>query len=150
MAEQANCFDDPRLVKAMAHPLRRRILEILQAGIASPTELSRELSEPLGNVSYHIRVLSEVGLVRLVRRTERRGTFEHHYEAVTGVLLGDRCPLTLDALAFEQLSGEIAKLLERAQRLHEQTLDRQAGVAATPNGGTGGLILMLYQASPAM
>jgi DNA-binding transcriptional ArsR family regulator len=72
---------DPRLVKALAHPLRIRILAILEDRVASPSEIAEELDAPLGNVSYHVRQLAELGLISLVRETPVRGTLEHHYKA---------------------------------------------------------------------
>lgn len=43
--------------KALAHPLRVRILETIErlGGVASPNQIASELGEPLGNVSYHIK-----------------------------------------------------------------------------------------------
>jgi DNA-binding transcriptional ArsR family regulator len=55
------------------------ILSILKEGEASPTELSDELDLPLGNVSYHVRILASSGLIKLVRQTPRRGSVESHY-----------------------------------------------------------------------
>jgi DNA-binding transcriptional ArsR family regulator len=72
---------DPRLVKALAHPLRIRILAILEDRVASPSEIAEQLDAPLGNVSYHVRQLAELGLISLVRETPVRGTLEHHYKA---------------------------------------------------------------------
>ena len=74
-------INDPRLVKALAHPLRIRILAILEDRVASPSEIAEELDAPLGNVSYHVRQLAELGLISLVRETPVRGTLEHHYKA---------------------------------------------------------------------
>jgi DNA-binding transcriptional ArsR family regulator len=73
----------PALVRALAHPLRARILGILQERTASPSELSDELGAPLGNGSYHVRVLSDLKLIKLTKKTPRRGAIEHHYEAVS-------------------------------------------------------------------
>ena len=72
---------DPRVVKALAHPLRIRILTLLDKRTASPSELAEELGAPLGNVSYHVRQLASFGLIKLVKRTPRRGAIEHHYRA---------------------------------------------------------------------
>ena len=52
-----NEINDPRLVKALAHPLRVSILSALEHRIASPSELADELDVPLPNLSYHIRML---------------------------------------------------------------------------------------------
>lgn len=73
---------DARVVKALSHPTRRRILELLQAReLASPVELAQELGIPLGTVSYHVRRLDQLGFIELAKRTQRRGAIEHHYRA---------------------------------------------------------------------
>ena len=58
---------ETRMAKALAHPLRAKVLTRLNEGVASPNELSRELGEPLGNVSYHVKALLELGLHRAGR-----------------------------------------------------------------------------------
>ena len=75
-------INDPRLIKALAHPLRVRILSVLETReLASPNELADELEVSLGVVSYHVRRLHALGFLELVRRTPRRGAIEHHYRA---------------------------------------------------------------------
>ncbi len=85
----ATDISDPRVVKALNHPLRVEILRAIEVERASPVELSRRLEAPLGVVSYHVRVLADLGLIKLVKRTPRRGAVEHHYEAKAPVLLDD-------------------------------------------------------------
>ena len=75
-------ISDPRIIKALTHPLRIQILAALGERTASPSELADELKAPLGNVSYHVRQLAALGLIKLVKRTPRRGAIEHHYKAV--------------------------------------------------------------------
>jgi DNA-binding transcriptional ArsR family regulator len=70
---------DPRLIKALGHPLRQQILIALNARVASPSELSRELGEPLGNVSYHVKILAECDAIELVKTAPVRGAVEHFY-----------------------------------------------------------------------
>jgi DNA-binding transcriptional ArsR family regulator len=74
-------IDDPRYVKAMSHPLRVRILAILQERRASPNELAGVLGATLGTVAYHVRTLHQLGLIELVDETPVRGAVEHHYRA---------------------------------------------------------------------
>jgi DNA-binding transcriptional ArsR family regulator len=80
---------DPRVVKALAHPLRVRILSMLDESVLSPTQMADELDVPIGNVSYHTRQLLGLGLIKLVRETPRRGAVEHHYAAVARPLITD-------------------------------------------------------------
>ncbi|MBS1861882.1 MAG: helix-turn-helix transcriptional regulator [Actinobacteria bacterium] len=67
--------------KAVAHPLRLRILETIEqsGGIASPNQIAGVLDEPLGNVSYHVKTLLEYGWLDLVKTEPRRGAVEHFY-----------------------------------------------------------------------
>jgi DNA-binding transcriptional ArsR family regulator len=72
---------DPRLIKALSHPLRHRLLLRLNYGEASPAEMARELGVPVGRVSHHVRTLSRLGAIELVRTAPRRGAIEHFYRA---------------------------------------------------------------------
>jgi DNA-binding transcriptional ArsR family regulator len=82
-------ISDPRIIKALTHPLRVQILSALEERTASPSELADELEAPLGNVSYHVRQLAGLGLIKLVKKTPRRGAIEHHYKAVGRTTITD-------------------------------------------------------------
>jgi DNA-binding transcriptional ArsR family regulator len=81
---------EPDLVKALAHPLRVRILNYLDQRTASPKQLAAEFDIPLGTVSYHVRALSSLGLLRLVARKPRRGAVEHYYRAELRPVITDQ------------------------------------------------------------
>ena len=107
---------DERLAKALSHPLRQRILQRLnEGGVKSPNELSRELGDPLGNVSYHVRILRELDCVELVRTEQRRGALEHYYRATAQPWLDDKQWARLPA-AFRRktLGRTLSELLESA------------------------------------
>lgn len=65
----------------MSNPLRQQILLALNKRVASPSELSKELEEPLGNVSYHVRILVQCEAIELVKTEPVRGALEHFYRA---------------------------------------------------------------------
>ncbi len=50
-------------MRAMAHPLRLRLLEVLRDGPSTATKLAAELGESSGATSYHLRILERAGLV---------------------------------------------------------------------------------------
>jgi DNA-binding transcriptional ArsR family regulator len=50
-------------VRAAAHPLRLRLLELLREGPATASQLGRRLGETSGATSYHLRVLAKHGLI---------------------------------------------------------------------------------------
>jgi len=81
---------DQRMVKALAHPLRVKILEILTERIASPNRLSDDLDAGLSHVAYHTRALDRYGCLELVDTAKRRGATEHFYKASPNSFIGDR------------------------------------------------------------
>src|SRR3954462_7288917 len=76
---------DESLLRAISHPFRHRLLGMLDGRVASPNQLARERGLPLGRVSYHIRLLNDLGAIELTRTEPRRGALEHFYRAVTTV-----------------------------------------------------------------
>jgi DNA-binding transcriptional ArsR family regulator len=73
----------------VAHPLRSQCLTLLADRTASPAEISIELGENLGNVSYHIRKLWKGGAVEIVEEKPVRGAMEHFYRAVVRPMFTD-------------------------------------------------------------
>jgi DNA-binding transcriptional ArsR family regulator len=82
-------LQNPALIRGLAHPLRSRMLSVLLEREASPKELADEFGIPLANVAYHIQVLKKLKLIRLVRKTPRRGAIEHHYKADHAAHIGN-------------------------------------------------------------
>ena len=88
MTQQQEMIDQ-RLVKALAHPLRVRILEILSEQVSSPNRLSEALGTGLTDVAYHTRALDRCGCLQLVDTAQRRGATEHFYKATPDSFLGN-------------------------------------------------------------
>jgi DNA-binding transcriptional ArsR family regulator len=68
-------IDDPAAAVAALDPVRGRILAVL-AEPGSSTTVAHSLGLPRQKVNYHLRVLEEHGLVRLVEERPRRGLTE--------------------------------------------------------------------------
>lgn len=65
------------------HPVRIEILQqLLACESGTPSGFARALELPLGVASHHVRRLRDLGLIRIVRRTHRRGAVQHHYRLV--------------------------------------------------------------------
>jgi hypothetical protein len=81
---------DQRLVRAMAHPVRIQILEILSERVASPNMIAVELDTGLSHVAYHTRTLDRCGCLELVQTAQKRGATEHFYKARPRAFIGDQ------------------------------------------------------------
>ena len=93
------------MIKALAHPMRTRILGMLDERVASPRQLSDELDAPLQNVSYHVRELAKLRLIKLVRTTQRRGAIEHHYKAVAAPHVSDKTWRELPPIVRQRMTA---------------------------------------------
>ncbi len=97
---------EARIAKALAHPLRARILQRLGERVASPGDLAVELGAPLGVVSYHVRMLRDYDCVELVRTEPRRGALQHFYRATARPNFEEQQWRTLPSGLRGELSGE--------------------------------------------
>ena len=98
---------DQKLVRAIGHPLRLRLLTIFNERVASPSDLAAELGEPIGNVSYHTRILARLGCVELVRTKQVRGAVEHYYRAVVRPVFSDEDWAELPTSIRKSLAGAV-------------------------------------------
>src|SRR3954453_20345957 len=57
-------YDDPRILRAIAHPARNRILsELYASGALRAADVARILDIPANQASFHLRLLAMYGLV---------------------------------------------------------------------------------------
>ena len=66
-------------VKAIGHPLRTPILSLLHERAATVNELAAALGRPKSTVAHHVKVLTEIGLLRVVRTRRVRAIEERFY-----------------------------------------------------------------------
>lgn len=76
----ADASEEVKLLRAVAHPLRRAILKEMRGEEEiSPRDLSERLEVGLSDVAYHVRVLAECEAITLVRTRPVRGSTQHFY-----------------------------------------------------------------------
>ncbi|WP_418057799.1 helix-turn-helix domain-containing protein [Pimelobacter simplex] len=57
-------YDDPRILRAIAHPTRNRVLhELSAAGSLRAADIARRIDIPANQASFHLRQLAKYGLV---------------------------------------------------------------------------------------
>ncbi|MGB9377241.1 MAG: winged helix-turn-helix domain-containing protein [Mycobacteriales bacterium] len=72
----------PAQVRAISNPLRTTILGLLHERAATVTELAIAVARPKSTVAFHVKVLTEAGLVRVVR-TRRVRAIEERFHGRT-------------------------------------------------------------------
>ena len=70
---------EPSQVKAISHPLRNTILSLLHERAATVSELAVALDRPKSTVAHHVKVLTDAGLVQVVRTRRVRAIEERFF-----------------------------------------------------------------------
>ena len=97
MSENKGTVHDPRVLRAVAHPVRNRILtELSASGPMRAADVAQELGIPANQASFHLRQLAKYGLVEEAPDTAVR--------------------LTKDEAA--QLAAEVAELVQQWTERH--------------------------------
>jgi DNA-binding transcriptional ArsR family regulator len=98
---------EQQVAKALSHPLRVRLLTILNESTSSPRELAARVGAPLENVSYHVRRLAELGCIELVETRASGNAVEHIYRAQVRPFLLDEQWTGLPKPLRRAISGQI-------------------------------------------
>jgi DNA-binding transcriptional ArsR family regulator len=74
----------PAHFKALGHPVRHRIVNVLRQRPATLGQLGAALGLAKGTISFHVRVLRAAGLVELAGTRHVRGGTEQYFALVSG------------------------------------------------------------------
>ena len=111
--DQATITLDAKRLRALAHPLRVRLLGALRLdGAATATSLGARFGENSANTSWHLRQLAEAGLV--VEDTERGNRRERWWRAAQDRTEFDPAELGEDP----DLSGSLSTYLHAVNSIH--------------------------------
>jgi DNA-binding transcriptional ArsR family regulator len=104
-----------------------KALTILAETVASPKEISERIEVPLSNVSYHVRVLDELGLIEVVEEESVRGSVAHFYEAVERPLIDNPDWKQLAPKVRNALSGHVTEdfITDAAKALASGVFDQR-------------------------
>lgn len=103
---------EPSICNALRHPIRARILEVVnelpisasrfvRQGLV-PDEFYENYQQAVSLVSYHFEQLEEEGCVEIIEKVPRRGVYEKVYRGVSRVFFSDA---EFEALAFDDRKG---------------------------------------------
>jgi DNA-binding transcriptional ArsR family regulator len=91
--------ETPGQFKAIFHPLRSQILDLVLERAATVTELATALDRPKSSVAYHVDVLVDAGMLRVVRTRQVRAIEERFYGRTGRTIIVGDAPLPKGAAA---------------------------------------------------
>ena len=135
-AKQASSLTltDVRQVKVLADPLRIRILEELGTEERTTKQVAQRLGEKPTKLYHHVEALERVGLIRLTRTRQNRGTIEKYYLAIAQQFKADS---RIFSAAEAGAKGEGDALQTMIATLFDRTRDEMRDLVAQNNGREG-------------
>jgi DNA-binding transcriptional ArsR family regulator len=123
---------DLEQIRVLADPLRLRILEELCVAELTTKQVAQRLREKPTKLYHHVEALERVGLIRLARTRQNRGTIEKYYVAVarqfnsrisTGSKANGDTLQTMISTVFDRTADELRSLI--AQGAGRQGIEKQ-------------------------
>jgi DNA-binding transcriptional ArsR family regulator len=126
-------------MRAVAHPLRLRLVELFADGPRTTKQAALALGLPPTRLYHHVHALERAGLLRLRETRRKRGTEERYYETAETLLKGR--PLTGAREAGVEPTAVALSVIEAARL-------EVAMLRGPRRGGERGLIARLRISSP--
>jgi DNA-binding transcriptional ArsR family regulator len=121
-------------LKVLADPLRIRILEELCTEERTTKQVAQRLGEKPTKLYHHVEALERVGLIRLARTRQNRGTIEKYYLAVARQFRAD--PRIFSAAdAGSKSEGDALQAM--ISTVFDRTADEMRGLIAQGRGRKG-------------
>ena len=89
-------------IKALADPLRQRILAAFVSEPRTTKQVATLLEQPPTKLYHHVDLLEKAGLIELIETRQKRGTTEKYFQAIAHKF----------SLAAESLGGDAGSVLE--------------------------------------
>ena len=117
--DDRRALTEPEQVKAIGHPLRTTILQLLHERAATVTEIATAVGRPKSTVAHHVDVLARNGLLQVVRTRKVRAIEERFYGRTARMFFIQTEPtggkVDGDFNDFEVAARESAPAFERGQ-----------------------------------
>lgn len=117
--EEREGFEN-RIARAFGHRYRVRIMELLNEGDSSPTDVAKRMNLDSSKLSYHFKVLADLDCIELVDLIPVKGTVKHIYRSKQQTLFAN---LAWAALSLDVRSEISRTVLNNALRRIGDALD---------------------------
>lgn len=118
-------------LRALAHPLRLKLLEAFARGPRTTMQVAAEMGEPPTRLYHHVNALATAGILRLKSTRQVRGTTEKYFEVAKrrigvtraqDITPGSRAALRgMAAMVFDEARAELMDAIANTSRTTMQT-----------------------------
>jgi DNA-binding transcriptional ArsR family regulator len=119
-------------LRAIAHPLRLRILESFAEGPRTTKQVAELLGEPPTRLYHHVAALERAGLLKLKETRKNRGTVEKWFESIARTMSGATTAQVAARGGKNSAAATVRRNLARA--VLEQSRQEVLTAMSTPDG----------------
>lgn len=137
MAHERRHITDPKALRALAHPLRWKLIEFIgREGTATATQCAQETGESVANCSYHLNLLAKYDYVEQAeggQGREKPWRLVHQGQSINDVGVDQETQLAAQAASSAFLDYALAQLKERSLTVHLEPEEWRLALGVTNN-----------------
>lgn len=123
MVKDRRSLTDPKTLRALAHPLRWKLIEFIgREGSATATQCAEETGESVANCSYHLNLLAKYDFVERAeggQGREKPWQLVHQGQSITDVGMDEETRLAAQAASTAFLDHAFTQIRERFLASHQ-------------------------------
>jgi len=132
MADTRKQVTDPKALRALAHPLRWKLLEVVsREGTATATQCAQETGESVASCSYHLNMLAKYDFVEQAeggQGREKPWRLVHPSQEMSNVGVEGESALAMQAASGAFLDYALTQIRERQLATHLEPDEWRAAV----------------------
>lgn len=128
MADEVELIRDPKTLRALAHPLRWKLINVLRTyGASTATQCAELIGESVASCSYHLNVLAQYGFVAEVPGKGRQKPWQlvRRDLSLSSVGVDDETALAAQAASEAYLDQEFSSIRDRFRTKDREPLEWQ-------------------------
>lgn len=129
-------------IRALANPLRLRILGALVGEPRTTKQVAELVGEKPTKLYHHVQAMERAHLVRLVSTRPKRGTVEKYYQATATLFQAGKTAFSVGARTQRRRLDTDALLVALLETAREDLTAYFASPGADPNLAAGGRLLV--------
>jgi predicted ArsR family transcriptional regulator len=136
MADERELIRDPKTLRALAHPMRWKIINVLRTyGASTATQCAELIGESVAGCSYHLNMLAQYGFVAEVQGKGRQKPWQlvRPDQSWSSIGMDDETAMAAEAAGDAFLDHEFSSIRERFRRKDLEPVEwrEQMGTFAT-------------------
>ena len=137
MAHERRNITDPKALRALAHPLRWKLIEFIgREGTATATQCAQETGESVANCSYHLNLLAKYDYVEQAeggQGREKPWRLVHQGQSINDVGVDNETALAAQAASSAFLDFALAQIKERSLTAHLEPEEWRLAIGVSNN-----------------